>query len=75
MVLYLVKVNNLYYGKINNIYGRIIDPSYYIDDNILYLTVKELAYKSKKAAIKAAQQLQKDNPIAKISIQTLFFNE
>lgn len=73
MIIYLIKVDNLYYGKINNTYGRIVNPSYFIDTNILYLTVKEIGYKTKSAAIKAAKQLQKEN--SKISIQGLILEE
>lgn len=75
MTIYLIKVDNLYYGKINNIYGRIINPSQFIDENVLYLTVKEIAYKTKSAAIKAAKQLQKEKENSKISIQGLILKE
>lgn len=75
MTIYLIKVDNLYYGKINNTYGRIINPSYFIDTNILYLTVKKIGYKTKSAAIKAAKQLQKEKENSKISIQGLILEE
>ena len=75
MTIYLIKVDNLYYGKINNTYGRIINPSHFIDTNILYLTVKEIGYKTKSAAIKAAKQLQKEKENSKISIQGLILEE
>lgn len=75
MTIYLIKVDDLYYGKINNIYGRIINPSQFIDENVLYLTVKEIAYKTKSAAINAAKQLQKEKENSKISIQGLILKE
>ena len=75
MTLYLIKVNDLYYGKKNNIHGRIINPQNFYDENILYLTVKEIAYKTKAAAMKAAQQLQKQKENAKISIQGLLLKD
>lgn len=74
MTVYLIKVNNLYYGKENSINGRILNIPYYPDENLLMYTVKEIAYKTKQAAIKAAQKLQKEKPNAKISIQGLIFN-
>lgn len=75
MVLYLIKVNNLYYGKKNSINGRIINPSYYTDKNILALTVKEIGYKTKTAARKAAEKIKKQEPDANINIQGLIFKE
>ncbi len=74
MTVYLIKVNNLYYGKENSTNGRILNIPYYPDENLLMYTVKEIAYKTKQAAIKAAQKLQKEKPNAKISIQGLIFN-
>ena len=75
MILYLIKVNDVYYGKKDNINGRIIDPRYIPDKNDLYYIVKEGGYKTKSAAIKAAQQLQKEKTTAKISLQALTFTE
>lgn len=71
MVLYLIKVDNLYYGKGNAINGRILSVST-TDDKMLPYIIKEMAYKTKQGAIKGAQKLKKEQN-ANVSIQGLIF--
>jgi len=73
-VKYLIKVNDLYYGKENSINGRIIDPKY-IEKDLLKYIVYENSYKTKQGAINGANKLQKEKTNAKISIQGLIFEK
>lgn len=72
MICYLVKVNDLYYGKKNNTQGRILRVET-IEDSMLPYIVKEISYKTKKAAIIAAKKIQVEKPTAKVSIQGIEF--
>lgn len=71
-ILYLIKVNDIYYGRENSINGRIINPMY-IDKDMLYYVVKENAYKTKTAAIKGAEKIKKEKKYSNVSIQGLVF--
>ena len=73
MTIFLIKVNDLYYGREDSINGRIINVSNWIDENLLMYTVKEKGYKTKQAAINTAKKLQKEHQNAKISIQGIIF--
>lgn len=72
MIVYLIKVNDLYYGREDAINGRIINPMY-IDKDMIYYIVKENSYKTKQGAIKAAKKLEKIEKNPKISIQAIEF--
>ena len=71
---FLIKVNNIYYGKENNINGRIINPQY-IEKNLLKYIVYENGYKTKKGALNGAKKIQKEKKNANISIQGLIFEK
>lgn len=73
-VKFLIKVNNLYYGKENSLNGRIIDPRY-IDKSMLKYIVYENSYKTKQGAINGAKKLQKEKTNASISVQGLIFEK
>lgn len=74
MTLFLIKVNDLYYGRENSPNGRILRVET-TDDQLLPYIIQEIAYKTKNAAINAAKKLQKEKPTAKITIQGLIFNK
>lgn len=72
MTIYLIKVNDLYYGRENSPNGRILRVET-TDDQLLPYIIQEIGYKTQSAALKAAQKLQKEKPTAKINIQGLVF--
>lgn len=74
MVLYLIKVNDLYYGKENSPNGRILRVET-TNDSLLPYIVKEIAYKTKAAAIKGAEKIKKEKQNANITIQALIFKD
>lgn len=72
MKIFLIKVNDLYYGKENTTNGRILNVAT-TDKDLLPYIVKEIGYKTEKGALKAAKKLQKEKKNAKISLQGLIF--
>lgn len=72
MICYLIKVNDLYYGRENAKNGRILRVETTEDVDLPYI-VQDISYKTKKGAEKAAKKLQKEKKGAKISIQGIMF--
>lgn len=61
---YLIKINNLFYGKENSINGRILDIRYIDEKDLMYL-VEEIGYTTeagvKKAYKKLIEEFKKQN--------------
>jgi len=73
MNYYLIKINNLHYGK-HNENGRIIDFRY-IDNIDAYYLIKKIAYKSKKGVEYATRQLMKEKGLKKQDIKIITLTE
>lgn len=67
---FLIKINDLFYGKENSPHGRILDIRY-IDKNDLMYLVEEIGYTTengvKKAYKKLLEDFKKQNKIIKNS--------
>lgn len=55
-IYYLIKINNLFYGKENNIHGRILNPQYCDTIDLMYL-IEEIGYTTEQGAKKAYKKL------------------
>lgn len=70
MICYLIKVNNLYYGRENSINGRILRVET-IEDCMFPYIIKDISYKTKEGAKKAARKIQKQKKDVKITIEEI----
>ena len=68
---YLIKINDLFYGKENKTHGRILNPMYCKDENDLMYLIEEIGYTTdngaKKAYKKILDKLKKENKTIKES--------
>lgn len=70
---FLIKVNDIYYGKENSLNNRIINP-YCIDEMDLPYIILENGYKTKEGAMKAAKKIQHEKK-CEVTIKGLIFEK